>query len=201
MDNIYKFSEQLTKKNRETLLEQKGCVIWLTGLSGSGKSTIANEVQKKLYTQTKLVYMLDGDNIRSGINSDLSFSIKDRFENIRRVAHIAKLISDLGVIVLVSFITPLDEMRKTAKEIIKDEYNLVFIDASVKECIKRDTKGLYKKAIKGEITNFTGISSPFEKPENFNLRLDTYNEDINQCTNELVNYILTIQGETLNGSS
>jgi len=139
------------------------------------------------------VYLLDGDNIRSGINSDLTFSIEDRIENIRRIAHIAKLMSDMGVIVLVSFITPLEQMRKIANNILNETYHLIFIDATLDKCIKRDTKGLYKRAIKGEIKDFTGISSPFEEPINYQLRLDTTNTDVMPCTKNLVEYILDTQ--------
>ncbi len=182
---------QQTKTNYEDrcrVLKQKGKVIWFTGLSGAGKSTIATEVEKYLNQNNYAVYLLDGDNIRHGINKDLGFEEKDRNENIRRITEIAKLFQDAGLIVLVSFITPFEEMRKSAKEIIgKENLIEVYVKASLETCMKRDPKGLYKKNIK----NFTGISSPYEIPKNPNLILDTENESVEECSKKVMQKILT----------
>lgn len=191
--NIHPLVEQIIRKDREQLLNQKGCVLWLSGLSGCGKSTIATLTQKQLHDQGKLVYLLDGDNIRSGINADLGFSLKDRQENIRRIAHIAKLMADSGIIVLVSFITPTNKIRKVANNIVVDDFHLIYIKASIETCKKRDPKGLYEKVKKGEITQFTGITSPFEIPDKPNLIIDSEQFTKTECSKQLSSYILTIQ--------
>lgn len=193
MDNLHKSDNLTNNKDREKLLRQKSCVIWLSGLSGSGKSTIAILTQKQLHDQGKLVYLLDGDNIRLGINSDLGFSLKDRQENIRRIAHIAKLMANAGMIVIVSFITPTNKIRKVASNIVKDNFHLAYIKASIETCKKRDPKGLYEKVKKGEITQFTGITSPFETPSKPNLIIDSEQFTKIECSNQLTTYILTIQ--------
>ena len=146
MDNIVWQKHKITRKNREDIKKQKGTVLWFTGLSGSGKSTIANEVEKELFYQNKHTYILDGDNIRHGLNNDLGFSSNDRSENIRRIAEVAKLFVDAGLIVLVSFISPFQKDRELAKKIIgQEDFIEIFVDASFQECAKRDPKGLYKK--------------------------------------------------------
>ncbi len=193
MENLFTLDETINKENREQLINQKGCVIWLSGLSGAGKSTIAILTQKHLHNQGKLVYLLDGDNIRLGINSDLGFTINDRTENIRRVAHIAKLMADAGMIVLVSFITPTKKIREVASDIIGEDFHLVYMKASLKTCKKRDPKGLYKKVDKGEITLFTGITSPYEMPLHPTLILDSEQFSKEECSNQLTSYIMTIQ--------
>ncbi|MTI61795.1 MAG: adenylyl-sulfate kinase [Firmicutes bacterium] len=155
-------------------LRQTGQVLWFTGLSGSGKSTIAVELEKKLLEQRKAVYRLDGDNIRHGLNSDLGFSAKDRRENIRRIAEVAALFKDAGIITLVSFISPYRDSREFARECIgSDFFKEIYVKADLETCIERDPKGLYKKALAGEIADFTGISAPYQEPEEPSLVLDT----------------------------
>ncbi len=157
-------------------------VVWLYGLSGSGKSTIANALEKKLFELGNHTYILDGDNTRFGLNSDLGFSAKDRLENIRRVAEVASLMADAGLIVLCSLITPYEEHRRMVKEILQNQPNLfVYIDSSVEACEKRDPKGLYKKARNGEIDNFTGISDYFEIPEKPDLIINTEKFTLDEC--------------------
>jgi adenylyl-sulfate kinase len=153
-------------------------VIWFTGLSGSGKSTLANVFQNYLFKENKLVYVLDGDNIRSGLNSDLDFSEKGRMENIRRISEVAKLFSQAGFIVITAFISPFRSDREKAKEIIGSCFREVYIEASLETCESRDVKGLYKKARSGEIKNFTGLNSPFEVPTNPDLIINTSNTNI-----------------------
>jgi adenylyl-sulfate kinase len=174
MNNLIKQDYKITKENRQNLLKQKSPVIWLTGLSGSGKSTIANELTNILHNQGKLVYILDGDNVRMGLNKDLGFSDDDRKENIRRIAEVAKLMSDAGVIVITAFISPFREEREKAKEIIGDDNFIeVYVEASLIVCESRDPKGLYKKARAGQIKMFTGIDSPYEEPLTPNLVVST----------------------------
>ncbi|NRY60055.1 adenylyl-sulfate kinase [Clostridium beijerinckii] len=161
-------------EDRCKLIKQKGLVIWFTGLSGSGKSTIAVELEKELTRLGKLVYRLDGDNIRLGLCSDLGFSEDDRNENIRRITEVAVLFRDAGIITLVSFISPFEFMREVARERLgKDAFVEVYVKASMNACIKRDPKGMYKKAIEGQIKDFTGISSVYEVPENPDIVIDT----------------------------
>jgi len=161
-------------EDREKLLGQKGMVVWFTGLSGSGKSTIAVELEKRLIGEGRLCYRLDGDNIRYGLNSDLGFSDEDREENIRRVAEVAALFKDAGLITLVSFISPSAKMRRFAREKAgRVRFVEVYVKASLETCIKRDPKGLYKKAQTGEIKQFTGISSAYEEPQNAEIVIDT----------------------------
>jgi len=168
------FDRVLSRKQQELLLNQKGKVLWFTGLSGSGKSTIAEALEKELYKNGYFVKVLDGDNIRSGINKNLGFSLEDRAENIRRIAEVAKLFLESGVIVLCSFVSPTIDIRQQAKEIIgAEDFNEIFVDTPLEVCESRDVKGLYKKARKGEIKGFTGIDSPFEIPENPALILKT----------------------------
>jgi bifunctional enzyme CysN/CysC len=172
--NIHWQATDVNKLSRAGKLKQKPTVLWFTGLSGSGKSTIANQVEKKLHALGHLTYLLDGDNVRHGLNRDLGFTDADRVENIRRVAEVAKLMADAGLIVLVSFISPFRSERLLARERLEDgEFVEVFVDTSLAEAEKRDVKGLYAKARKGEIKNFTGISSPYEAPENPEIRIDT----------------------------
>jgi adenylylsulfate kinase len=170
MENLVEHIHKVTKEERQQLLKQKSPVIWLTGLSGSGKSTIANELAIKLQQEGKLAYILDGDNVRMGLNKDLGFSDEDRKENIRRITEVAKLLSDAGVIVITAFISPFRKEREKAKEIIgKDNFIEVFVRTSLETCEKRDPKGLYKKARAGEIPMFTGIDSPYEEPLNYDI--------------------------------
>ncbi len=172
--NIHWQAVDVDKNVRSALKGQKACVLWFTGLSGSGKSTIANLVEKQLYALGRHTYMLDGDNVRHGLSRDLGFADTDRVENIRRVAEVSKLMVDAGLITLVSFISPFRAERRLARDLLEhDEFLEVFVDTPLEEAEKRDPKGLYKKARAGEIKNFTGISSPYEKPENPEVRIDT----------------------------
>jgi len=172
--NIHWQAMDVNKDSRAALLNQKPTVLWFTGLSGAGKSTIANLVEKKLHARGQLTYLLDGDNVRHGLNRDLGFTDQDRVENIRRVAEVAKLMTDAGVITLVSFISPFKAERQMARDLLKDgEFMEIFVDTSLAEAEKRDVKGLYAKARRGELKNFTGISSPYEKPDHAELMVDT----------------------------
>ena len=180
--NLVEHKHKVTKEERQNLLKQKSPVIWLTGLSGSGKSTIANELALKLHKEGKLAYVLDGDNIRMGLNKDLSFSDDDRKENMRRIAEVAKLMSDTGVIVITAFISPFREERDEVKNIIgKNNFIGVYVEAPLMVCEERDPKGLYKKARNGEIPMFTGIDSPYEKPTNADLTINTEENSIQTC--------------------
>jgi bifunctional enzyme CysN/CysC len=173
-DNIHWQALDVTKTARTSLKGQKPCVIWFTGLSGAGKSTIANLVEKRLLAAGKHTYLLDGDNVRHGLNRDLGFTDADRVENIRRVAEVARLMVDAGLIVLVSFISPFRSERRMARGLVAEsEFIEVFVDTPLAEAEKRDTKGLYKKARRGELANFTGIDSPYEAPEHAEIRIDT----------------------------
>jgi adenylylsulfate kinase len=174
-ENIFPvFDKIISKEKKEKLLNQKGKVVWLTGLSGSGKTTIALQLEKELYKLGFLVQILDGDNIRAGINNNLSFSEGDRTENIRRIAEVSKLFLNCGIITINCFVSPTIKMRQIAKKIIgKENYYEIFINADLETCEKRDVKGLYKKARNGEIKNFTGIDSQYEKPNNPSLEINT----------------------------
>jgi len=191
MKNIHPiFDRLISREQQELLINQEGKVLWFTGLSGSGKSTIAEAVQKRLYDNGYFVKVLDGDNIRSGINSNLGFSLEDRKENIRRIAEVAKLFLDTGIIVIASFVSPTIEIRHQAKNIIgeKDFYE-IFVNTPLEECEKRDVKGLYKKARAGEIKGFTGIDSPFEAPTNAFLELDTISYSVDECAEQVITSI------------
>lgn len=188
--NIFEHSHKVTKKERLKLLNQKSPVIWLTGLSGSGKSTIANQLSLELQKLGKLSYILDGDNIRMGLNKDLGFSDNDRKENIRRIAEVAKILSDAGVIVITAFISPFREERNNAKEIIgKDNFIEVYVETPLDVCENRDPKGLYKKARAGQIPMFTGIDSPYEEPTNPDLILSTHLNNVSECTEILKTHL------------
>lgn len=199
MSNIYWESGYVSRKEREELLGQKGFVLWFTGLSGSGKTTVAKAVERRLYELGHIAYVLDGDNIRHGLNSNLTFSDEDRKENIRRISETAKLFADAGVITLTAFISPFREDRKRARKIIENEnFGEIYISTSIEECEKRDVKGLYKKARDGEIKNFTGIDSPYEPPENAEVTVDTKGKSIEESAEEIINYLKSrkvLQGE------
>ena len=157
---------KVKRSDREKLKNQRGCVLWLTGLSGCGKSTIANMLEKRLNENDRHTYLLDGDNIRHGLSRGIGFSDEDRMKNIKRVAEAAKLFVDAGIIVIASFISPLRKHRQAAREIIgSGDFVEIFIDTPFHECVKRDAKGWYKRALNGEIENYTGVDSPYEKPE------------------------------------
>ena len=177
--NIHpEFSRQLAREDKEKLLGQKGAVVWLYGMSGSGKSTIANAAEKVLHQQGRMTTILDGDNLRTGLNQHLGFSDDDRRENIRRVAHVAKIFAQQGIVTLVSVITPRQELRDLARDIIGFDYYEVFVKASYDLCEKRDVKGLYAKAATGEIENFTGKDSQFEEPTRPDLIIDTEGQEV-----------------------
>lgn len=172
-------------------LKQNGMVIWFTGLSGSGKSTLAVEVEKKLYEKGFATYLLDGDNVRHGLNCNLGFSNEDREENLRRIAEVSALFKDAGLITLVSFISPFQKSRQFARERAgADHFIEVYVKADVETCAKRDSKGLYEKAKKGEIKDFTGISSPYEEPENPEVVIDTSKLSVDECTQKVLEAIL-----------
>jgi adenylyl-sulfate kinase len=191
MKNLKREEFIVNKSMRQELLNQKSPVIWLTGLSGSGKSTIANQIVKELHSQGKLTYILDGDNIRMGLNKDLGFSDSDRKENIRRIAEVSKLMSDAGIITIASFISPFIEERNKAKEIIgKENFIEVWISTPLDVCEKRDPKGLYKKARSGEIPKFTGIDSPYENPINPDIKIETDKYNIKECSDIIICYLL-----------
>jgi adenylylsulfate kinase len=173
--NIHTIFDRLVQReDRERLLEQAAKVFWLTGLSGSGKSTLAAGLQRALHAQGKLVYVLDGDNVRAGINNNLGFSENDRIENIRRISEVAKLFLDAGIITICSFVSPTNELRALAKNTIgENDFFEIYINAPLATCEERDVKGLYAKARKGEIKDFTGVNAPFEAPANPDLELKT----------------------------
>lgn len=191
-ENIYPiFDQMLSREDKETLLGQRGVMLWLTGLSGSGKSTIAIALERELHKRGLLCRILDGDNIRSGINNNLGFSEEDRIENIRRIAEIGKLFVDTGIITIAAFISPNNDLRQMAARIIGSEDFLeIFISTPLEECEKRDVKGLYAKARRGDIKNFTGISAPFEAPEHPALSLDTSKMSLEESVRSLLELIL-----------
>ena len=183
------FSRQLARKDKEKLLGQKGLVVWMYGMSGSGKSTIANAAEKVLHQEGHMTTILDGDNLRTGLNQHLGFSDDDRRENIRRVSHVAKLFAQQGILTLVSVITPRQELRDLARDVIGNDYYEVFVKASYDLCEKRDVKGLYAKAASGEIKNFTGKGSSFEEPKNPDLIIDTEGQEITESVAVLLEAI------------
>lgn len=191
-NNIFSvFDELLPREEKEKLLNQKGKVIWMTGLSGSGKTTIAKFLERELHTLGHLTQVLDGDNIRTGINNNLTFSDDDRKENIRRIAEVSKLFVNCGIITINSFVSPTEEIRAQARNIIGEQDFLeIFINTPLEECEKRDVKGLYAKARKGEIKDFTGISAPFEEPENPALTILTKDKSIEESGSELLRFVL-----------
>ena len=186
--NLTEHNFTVTRDRREQVNGQKGMVLWFTGLSGSGKSTIANALDDQLNNLGKKTYILDGDNIRMGLNKDLSFSPEDRKENIRRISEVAKLFVDSGTIVLTAFISPYNADRQEARELIGHDFIEVFVDTDINECIKRDPKGLYKKALAGEIKGFTGIDAPYEKPTNAEITIKDLS--ISESVQYLLKYII-----------
>jgi adenylylsulfate kinase len=188
--NIVWHHATITKEDREKLFSQKGVVIWFTGLSGSGKSTLANEVEAALFERGCHTYILDGDNIRHGLNKDIGFSPKDREENIRRIGEVAHLFAQAGVIVMTAFISPYLADRELARKLNKEgEFIEIYCRCSLEECERRDTKGLYKKARAGEVKEFTGISAPYEEPVQPELILDTDKETLKESVGKVLAYL------------
>lgn len=184
------FDRILQRSDKEELLGQKGLVVWMTGLSGSGKTTIAIALEQKLGQAGILTQVLDGDNIRSGINNNLGFSDEDRAENIRRIAEVSKLFVDCGVVTLNCFVSPTKAIRNQAKQILGDDMLEVFVNTPFEECEKRDVKGLYAKARAGEIKNFTGLDAPFEAPESPFLNVETVGRSVEDCANQIYKSII-----------
>lgn len=185
------FDRMLSRSDKEELLKQHSVMIWFTGLSGSGKSTIAIALERELQKRGLLCRILDGDNIRSGINNNLGFSAEDRIENIRRIAEIGKLFVDTGIITIAAFISPNNDIREMAANIIgKEDFMEIYVSTPIEECERRDVKGLYAKARKGEIKNFTGISAPFEAPQHPALSLETSKLSVEESVNKLLELIL-----------
>ena len=190
-ENIYPiFDRMLSRQDKEALLHQRGVMLWFTGLSGSGKSTVAIALERELHKRGLLCRILDGDNIRMGINANLGFSEEDRRENIRRVAEVAKLFVDTGIITIAAFVSPTEELRQLAENIIgKDDFKEIFISTPIEECERRDVKGLYARARRGEVKNFTGISAPFEAPKHPALSIDTSQMPLEESVNMLLKFL------------
>jgi adenylylsulfate kinase len=185
--NVVWHEHRVDREKRERLLNQKGVILWFTGLSGSGKSTIANEVAYRLQEKGKLAYILDGDNIRHGLNKDLGFSPEDRKENIRRISEVANLFADAGLITLTAFISPYTKDRNYCRKLAGEgRFIEIYAKASLKTCEKRDPKGMYKKARAGEIKDFTGINAPYEEPEKPEIIIDTDKETIEKSTEKVI---------------
>jgi len=190
MKNIVWHNHHITKADRAEQKKQKPCLIWFTGLSGSGKSTVANALEQQLFIDGHHTYLLDGDNIRHGLSNDLGFSDDDRIENIRRVGEAAKLFVDSGVIVMTAFISPFASDRDVARSLVEsDEFIEVYMNASLAVCEERDPKGLYKKARAGLIPHFTGIDSDYEKPAKPELTLDTGRYSTAECVSHIISYL------------
>lgn len=191
-ENIYPiFDKMLSRNDKESLLGQHSVMVWFTGLSGSGKSTLAIALERELHTRHLLCRILDGDNIRSGINNNLGFSEADRVENIRRIAEISKLFVDTGIITIAAFISPSNHLREMAANIIgRENFIEVYVSTPLEECERRDVKGLYARARRGEVKNFTGISAPFEAPEHANLVLDTSKLSVKESVDKLLEAVL-----------
>jgi adenylylsulfate kinase len=190
-EHIYWHAGDIAKADRERLAGHRGVCLWFTGLSGSGKSTIALETENKLYERGMRTYVLDGDNIRHGLNNDLGFSPEDRNENIRRIGEVAKLFVDAGTIVMTAFISPYRQDRDRVRDILQPgDFIEIYVEADLETCEERDPKGLYKKARAGEIKEFTGISAPYEEPENAELIINTTQEtDISKNAQKIIQYL------------
>ena len=196
-DNLYPiYDKMLTRQDKEALLKQHGLMVWFTGLSGSGKSTIAIALERELQKRGLLCRILDGDNIRCGINNNLGFTAEDRVENIRRIAEVGKLFVETGIMTIACFISATNEISGMASEIIgREDFFEVYVSTPLEECERRDVKGLYARARRGEVKNFTGISAPFEAPENPQVVLDTSVKALNECVEILLEHILKIVKE------
>lgn len=188
--NTTKYQFTVSQSEREKLNKHKAFLIWFTGLSGSGKSTIANALEFELYSRNISTYVLDGDNIRQGINKDLGFSSEHRTENIRRIAEVAHLFVDAGLVTIASFVSPYQKDREEVKKIVGDDKVIeIYVSTSLEECERRDVKGLYQKARNGEITNMTGISAPYEAPLSADLEIDTESLSVEDCVKEILQLI------------
>lgn len=187
--NIFWHESRVCREDRERILGQRGVVLWFTGLSGSGKSTLANAVAGQLNAQGRLTYTLDGDNLRQGLNKDLGFSTAERKENIRRTGEVARLLVDAGLIVLAAFISPLRADRAQLRQLLGKDYVEIFVDCDLAVCEARDPKNLYQKARAGEIAEFTGISSPYERPENPELVVHTDQESLAECVSKVLRWL------------
>ena len=187
-NNIYPiFDRMLARADKERLLGQRGVMLWFTGLSGSGKSTVAVALERELHRRGRLCRLLDGDNIRTGINAGLGFSADDRRENIRRIAEVGKLFVDTGIITLAAFVSPTEELRTLARDIIgAADFKEIFVATPLEECERRDVKGLYARARRGEVKNFTGISAPFEAPQSPALVLDTTDTPVDESVGKVL---------------
>jgi adenylylsulfate kinase len=194
LENIHPiFDTILTRRDKESLLKQRSKVIWMVGLSGSGKSTLARALENELHKRGYLTKLLDGDNLRTGVNNNLGFSTEDRRENIRRAAEVSKLFAECGVVTICSLISPTHAIRQMAKEVIgEDKYYEVFVNCPLEVCEERDVKGLYAKARKGEIKDFTGISSPFEPPTSPNIELRTDIHNLAESNRQLIETVLPV---------
>ena len=193
--NIYPiYDRMMTRQDKERLLRQRGVMIWFTGLSGSGKSTIALGVERELHQRGLLCRILDGDNIRTGINAGLGFSAEDRHENIRRIAEVGKLFVETGVITLAAFVSPTNEYRQLARDIIgAEDFLEIYVSTPLEECERRDVKGLYARARRGEVKDFTGISAPFEAPEHPALCIDTSRQPLETSVQQVLELIISRQ--------
>jgi len=189
--HIIPHQHAISKEDRECQNGHKGHVLWFTGLSGSGKSTVASAVERELHQQGIKTFILDGDNVRAGLNSDLDFSAASREENIRRIAHVSALMKDAGLVVLSAFVSPYQKDRDFVRECANNDFTEIFISTPLEVCEQRDVKGLYAKARAGEISNFTGISAPFEEPTNPELDVPTHKMSIEEATAMVVDYINT----------
>lgn len=187
--NVVWHKMNVARKHRETLLKQKGILLWFTGLSGSGKSTVASALEQKLHSLGKITYSLDGDNVRHGLNSDLGFSDKDRVENIRRIGEVSKLFVDAGIITIATFVSPFREDRQKVRELLGEDFIEIFIDCPLEVCESRDPKGIYKKARAGEIKHFTGIDSPYEEPINPEITVSTHLNTLEECVDKLMSHL------------
>ena len=189
--HIIPHQHAISKEDRERQNGHKGHVLWFTGLSGSGKSTVASAAERELHQQGIKTFILDGDNVRAGLNSDLDFSAASREENIRRIAHVSALMKDAGLVVLSAFVSPYQKDRDFVRECANNDFSEIFISTPLEVCEQRDVKGLYAKARAGEISNFTGISAPFEEPTNPELDVPTHKMSIEEATAMVVDYINT----------
>ncbi len=188
--NIVWHNATITKDDRHRMNGHKSAILWYTGLSGAGKSTLANKVEEKLFEKGFHTYVLDGDNVRHGLNKGLGFTADDRKENIRRIGEVSKLFVDAGVLVSTAFVSPYIEDREMVRSIVKEgEFIEIYVSASLEVCEERDTKGLYKKARAGEIKNFTGISDPYEAPENPELTVDTGGQTLDESADVVLQYL------------